>query len=418
VLGSDGYGRGVTARSWDDLAPGLNVADYEVVILDFATLDRSDLAGRLNRDSIPTAEQFARLSLSGGSIYGIGNPQTQLSDVHQAQWWFPLQFQVAAERGEIVEHIDKWDFWFERNRGFEWVLAPTQAVAPAWRFGHQPSPGTFGDVIASTRYQQPISIEAGVELAGRGPTGVSYWLPLPSQLSPQDAVALLLAERLGIGDTAERPTWITKYSLPDERRAEEALKTAVNATDAARAAEADAKARVVGEQRFQALLYASGDELELVVHAAFEYLGATLEAPTVAREDGRLVDPSGRRAILEVKGIKAAVGVEHVRQLQGWALDAIADGWEGKAVLVVNAHRAFAPDARPEPVADSAEKFAVRTGTAIVTTSQIFEALRQRQLDESNASEFWDAIFQADGCCSHPAIAFESSSTSTEPAKS
>ncbi len=96
------------------------------------------------------------------------------------------------------------------------------------------------------------------------------------------------------------------------------------------------------------------------------------------------------------------MGVENVRQLQGWALDAMSEGWEGKTILVANAHRDVAPDARPGSTADNAARFAERTGAAIVTTVQIYEALRQQQIGDYDAAGFWDALFDADGLVQLP----------------
>jgi hypothetical protein len=44
VLGSDGHGRGVRSHRWDKLPNDLNVADYDVVVLNFAAFEVKELA--------------------------------------------------------------------------------------------------------------------------------------------------------------------------------------------------------------------------------------------------------------------------------------------------------------------------------------------------------------------------------------
>lgn len=399
VLGSDGYGRGVAAHRWDRLPGGLNVADYEMVVLDFASAVDQEV-----KVPLPDVAQFVRLSFSRGTIFAIGDPDTMMTGQQDARWWFPLEIDVTRESGDVVEPERGWEFWFESNVGFAWGLPPSQSVPYAWNRG-QPSTSVNLVPIASTRYHLPVAVEISLRV-GTEVSGVSYWLPLPTELSPYDAVSLLLREKLGLNQIATIPTWMAGYRLPAEVAADDALREAKEAVETARAAEEEARRHLDHENRFRALLYATGQELEAVVHDALRTLGATIEPPSSDKDDGRLVDPTGRNGMLEIKGVKGSVGVEHVRQLQGWALDAETTGWEGKTILVGNALRDVPPSERAETVADNAAKFAARHGTVIVTTGQIFEALRRLQHGEGGStSEFWDALFCTNGVSDLPTVA-------------
>lgn len=392
VLGSDGYGRGVVAHRWDKLPNGLNVADYEVVILDLASAAEGGLAGSVVERTLPDIEQFVRLSYSGGIIYAIGNPSIQLTGQLDGGWWLPIDMEVIHESGEVVEHEPGWQFWFERNRGFTWCLRAGYIVRLPWLAGHSHAECRCETAaLASTRYGVPLAFEMTVWGESFRAT-TSYLLPLPSGLSSHEAVSLLLREKAGIDLIAQPPPWIASYKLPDEASADSRLREAVQAVGAAQAAEAQASEQLEREQRFRALLYATGDELENIVHDALRTLGATVERPSGDKDDGRLLDPKGRSGMLEVKGVKGQIGVEHVRQLRGWALDAEATGWEGKPILVGNVLRDKPPSERGNPVADNAAKFATKQGVVIVTTAQIYEVLRKLQLG-ADSLDFWDALF-------------------------
>jgi hypothetical protein len=146
--------------------------------------------------------------------------------------------------------------------------------------------------------------------------------------------------------------------------------------------------------------------LEPVVREALASLGASVTVPEQAGlEDGRLVDSAGRAAMLEIKGKTGALGVEDVRQLDGWIRNAMADeGWEGKGVIVANLKLSEPPDTRDEVVAPNALTFAKRVEIGILTTPQLYEALRRDQEGTLDRHEFWEAVFSANGLVGLPSV--------------
>src|SRR5262249_36368166 len=144
--------------------------------------------------------------------------------------------------------------------------------------------------------------------------------------------------------------------------------------------------------------------LEPLVYQALEALGATVKAPeTRGIEDGRLVDPNGRAAIFEIKGRKGTLRLDDVRQLGGWVQTAIIDeDWNGKGVLIANLKLDPPPPERGDLFGSNAEAAARRVGLAILTTTQLYEALRLDQLGQLDRREFWDEVFNAVGPCNLP----------------
>ena len=74
------------------------------------------------------------------------------------------------------------------------------------------------------------------------------------------------------------------------------------------------------------------------------------------------------------------------------------EGWSGKGDPSRQPQIIEEPaDERRDLVAPNALAFARRIGVAVLTTTQLHEALRQRQESRFDESSFWDSIFAADG---------------------
>src|SRR4051794_18962501 len=79
VLGSEGHGRGVRSHRWDKLPTDLNVADYDVVVLNFSAFEDKDLAEGFPPDRLPARASMTRLLFSpDAEIIAIGDPSTPI----------------------------------------------------------------------------------------------------------------------------------------------------------------------------------------------------------------------------------------------------------------------------------------------------------------------------------------------------
>lgn len=428
VLGSEGHGRGVRARYWVALSEQVNVADYDVVVLNFSRVSRPG-------EQMPTLDQFTRLIFGPESaVIAIGDPTKSFSSeaplmgrgqpvtTHlPVTWWLPVDLPAKIEKGEAIRNLKQdWRFWFDHVTKYEWHFLDSPRQGDLWKTQQAASavPGASHFVaewssLAETRYGQPIGISLTIYavsdqssrpeiIAKSNPV---LWLHASTELGDHEAIDLLLREFGGLQPEEAPPPWLDAFRLPNEHQAESEVHERERELGAAEEALSAAKQKAVQEGRYAQLLYAHGkDVLEPVVREALALLGGTVTAPRVEGiEEGRLSDARGRQAMLEIKGRKGQLRLEDVRQLHGWIWTAIEnEGWDGKGVLVANLKLEENPTDRTDLIAPNAERFAKEQHIAILTTTQLYEAVRQRQRNSLDESLFWEKIFQADGLVDLP----------------
>lgn len=443
VLGSNGHGRAVQAHAWDDLPKGLNVADYDVVILNFASLDSQALAESVPVDRLPDPASFARLLFSpGGEVVAIGDPRTSIGPPlkegehpfqdrrRRADYWLPFNLEVEENHGESFSvGSDEWRSFFDRLTAWRWILSgdsegmgeATQYLAPVHR---QANVLAFRfDVIAETRFRKPIATKILLEglsasQGGQYPlihSGPAYWLPASDQVSAHEAVDLLLRERYGIAQEEREPVWVNDYTLPSEIPISNEIEALRSSLSDLESQLADAIDRAADAARPKRLLFEKGKEaLEPIVRDALRKMGARVEDPEVAGiEDGRLFR-DGRAAVVEIKGRDGVIKQNDVRQVVQWASDAqLQDGISYKPLIVGNPYCATRLEERKEPLTGNAKSYAENGGVALLTTVQLYEALRKKQLGELDEDAFWDAVFDANGLVDLPGPEALSGPTST-----
>lgn len=152
------------------------------------------------------------------------------------------------------------------------------------------------------------------------------------------------------------------------------------------------------------LLYEKGkDALEPVVRDVLRSLGARVEELAVEGIEDGLVFYGELAAVLEVKGRRHQVKQDDVRQVSQSAADAkLRDGREYKPLIVANAYAETHPDERGDPIAPNAKTFAVNGGVAILTTVQLYDALRRSQAGGFDVESFWRSVFNAEGLAELP----------------
>lgn len=146
--------------------------------------------------------------------------------------------------------------------------------------------------------------------------------------------------------------------------------------------------------------------MEEIVRDALGQLGAVVSEPAHAGiEDGRLTEARHGNAMLEIKGRAGQLRLGDVRQLDGWMRTAMADeAWDGKGILIANLRLNEPPGDRSDVVAPNALAFAQRVGISILTTSQLYEAIRLDQEGALDREAFWSAIFDASGLVFLPSV--------------
>lgn len=416
VLGSDLGIREVTSFKWWNVPDDLNVADFDVVILNLVSLE--PLAERVFFDEkkLPDRDQFLELLFSeGGEVLAIGQLGKSVRGLPNT-WWLPYPPDYRRETGttlcvedesfaEYLSHVSEWKACFTGHYGpAKFSMHRLQEISP-----QASTLEVYGQPIATTRYGKSLAVRftyralderARVILAE---SGNAIWLPPPTDLMPEEAIRLLLASRYGVAARSTQPDWTAKYKLPDEHEAEAQVDEKLQAAQLAARELKDARAQLDSARGYKALLFEQGKAvLEPLVRRALQDLGAQVSPPLEeGREDGRFIAPGGWEGILEVKGSTGSLRLRDVRQLDQWVRDAVAeDERDYKGVLVANTHRGTDPAMRGEPFPSKCIKAASRFDLCLMTTTQLFRAIYQLQEGAFDSDAFWGELATCAGPCS------------------
>lgn len=449
VLGSSPHTRLVDAYAWDKLPRQINVADYDVVILNFVPFLDKELAQGIQLDNLPSLEQFIRLIFSEGSeIIAIGVPgirigpepaqlrRIPLEGFWSIAWWLPLFPDHKHEAGEEIRNIEpEFAYYFQYVRRWFFFatpqlskIIPTYTDSPYYyRIIHPQCRGINARLkpIAQTRFQQPIAYELQIqglqvvqsEDYWHGPlgrhemqpimtSGRIIWLPPTTDISNYEAVSLILRERYGLGFEEVAPAWVEVYKLPHQLPLEAEIDRLEQEIQALTEQLGTERHHLLEASRFRKLLYEQGEALELVVRDALRELGAQVDDPKLrTHEDGRLIDPTGRQGMLEIKGRTGPLRLSDVRELDQWVRDGIAnENWQSKGLLIANLGCGTPPLQRRDLFPLNCVRTGQQYGQCFITTTQLFRALCSHQRGELDLTAFWDTIFSTNGVCLLPEL--------------
>jgi hypothetical protein len=410
VLGSDSHGSQVTAYKWDALPADLNVADYDVVILNFEPFMKAqfvDVAHRpaIQWDGFPGPRDFANLLFSDGSevivIGTIGGNSFLENPPRTITWWLPFYPEFTMVSGNVFTVSDTdFGFYFEHVKHWKFYVIDSahQAEGHAEYLAalrHKGAPIECRITpIAVTRNQQFISFALQFAIQGKASSKI-YWLPLTTSIPLEDAVNLILKDRFGLSQTSSEPVWALSYVLPRQIPVEKKIAKLEAQRNRVEQDLAKTNAELPRVTYFRQLLYEQHDALEDVVEAALRELrGVVSKGQAPEKEDRRLKDPKGRDYIVEIKGrTKPLQGID-VTQLYKWVGEAVAEDpeWEGKPLLVANMQCNLPLEERTDRFPDSAVKTAKRFNQCILPTTQLFQAIVDHQNKILDYKEFWDTL--------------------------
>jgi hypothetical protein len=382
---------------------------------------------KTSSEDLPDKRQFLQHLLSKGSeVIAVGVPGIPVSEnAHNLRntWWLPCTIHVRSETGKTIERVDKdYSYYFEHVRTWSFYALRTWCdeedyseydLSLICRYAHHLK--VTMTPIAQTRFQKPIAFTLhffAFPHADSSPgsmlgAGTVIWLPPATEISPYEAINLILKERYGLCLETISPSWVEVYKLPAQLPIEkeiEHLRLEISERDKHLR---DALERLGSATRFRKLLYEQGEDgLEPVVRDAFRELGAKVEGPKrKGHEDGRFTDPKGRKAILEIKGRSGSLKLADVRQLDQWVRDAIAEeDYNSKGILVTNAHCLEEPAKRGRAFPHNCIKTAARFGLCLVTTTQLFRAICLKQSGKLDVTDFWNTLLTAEGACDLPEL--------------
>jgi hypothetical protein len=177
------------------------------------------------------------------------------------------------------------------------------------------------------------------------------------------------------------PDWIEDYEFEQKQ----AYRTEVE----------EANEKIAEYQVLERLLFGSGTPLEDSVAAAFERLG--FDADETESDEDFLIEHDGHSIVIEVKGVGGEIKKKHVTQLGGWLDKKIDEGMDADeltGLLLHNHDRHTAPANRGEPLTHHAKQFLEIRNSIHVSTTELYELVRQVLEDDKSAGEARDEFLK------------------------
>ncbi|MDX2212204.1 MAG: hypothetical protein SFY66_02835 [Oculatellaceae cyanobacterium bins.114] len=437
VLGSAVRTPAITAYTWGELPANINVADYDLVILNLVSFlsEQADVGIRPER--LPSWQQLARLLFSPGSeVVCIGMPGLEGNSLYQSMmWWLPVTPEFVLESGETIRDV-KPEFagYFEQVRRWFFYATPKfkahfLGLATYLRVIHPKANNVQVGMgaIAYNRFQQPVGfklkfraawVERGIRAlpASTDPSssnqtaidsGVAIWLPPPTEMSVDEAINLLLRERYGLIQEQKPPAWADTYRLPHQQAIEDRILTYQQDINHLSQELASARQQLMVASGFSRLLYEQNSEsLAQVISSALRELGAQISPLKPPYQDAiQIRDPFNRDGLVVIRARMGVLPLSDLRYLDQWVRDLLMQqDWHGKGVLIANTEFHKPPLQRKEAFQPNCIRAAQHFSYCLVTTTQLFQAIALNQRGELDLTQFWSALLETNGICPLPEI--------------
>jgi hypothetical protein len=401
---------------WDAIPNSTNLVDYDDVIMDFVPFTepgRVRAAAHQVVNSIQCLRHFLR---NESRTVIIGPPNSDLrrydEELGLDRIGIPVDLLMRAERGQIFENVSEgFESYFRMCDGWMCHLQDMRRVAFEEEAANLLSPGAKGlrfdfGALATTKAGEALAFILRVTAKGRDTearSGRLWWLP-PTAGPPEDAVLWVLNNTLGIKQERPEPSWASEYRIPGEDGIEIELVALRDQMTKLRETYAQAQERRRVLTQFRRLLYENEDPLEVIVRDTFRELGAKVEDPEVrGKDDGRVIDPYGRKFLLEVKGRGGTLKRQDVRELDDWVQEAAEkDHWKGKGLLVANLLIGADLPGRKDLVPPNCRELLERNGSCLLLSTQLFRAFVDHREGSLDLRAFWDALWNTSGIATQP----------------
>jgi hypothetical protein len=237
-------------------------------------------------------------------------------------------------------------------------------------------------------------------------TGTTVLLPLIDHMSPEEALADILQEELGISSETTEPDWAYRIEMPHVAELVRQVAAAQTRIARDKALVDQLHDQISDINSFRRLLYSTGPELEAIVKRSLEQLGATVSPSKYAQEE-YILEHDGQEFLMEVKGVAKSISLTHLRQLNDYLLKYEEDtGKACKGILFGNAWRNLPPEMRggkdtPE-FPDNVIKRAEQWGISLVSSKAFFPAFLNAAQAPESSNEVLTALTGSSGLAFPP----------------
>jgi hypothetical protein len=165
----------------------------------------------------------------------------------------------------------------------------------------------------------------------------------------------------------KKPAWLAEFQLPERQK----LETTLLST----------RDRLTTLDRWERVLYATGDSLEDAVGSGLDFLGFSSVIVTKRPDHADIEFQNGAKLyLLEAKGKGKHADKDDVLQLRNWIDDKVAEGADPESVegvLFVNHFRHIHPKERAAAVSQDADRLCRRNHLGIWTGPGLFHAIQR-----------------------------------------
>jgi hypothetical protein len=432
VVGVSISSKGIASYLWEKLPKNLNFADFNVVILDMTRFTDSKFIDSLPCDDLITFSYFENfLYCKTNELIVIGKPFSyqKPSDpgirVFKFTDYFPHYPEFIDASGDGIKEINQeYEFYFINVKNWNMHLKSNLFyyefkldVEPDFIHDNfikfsKPTYFTTINPIALTLTKHPIafSFQNSIDFHRQITSGTTqmktYYtanvinLPSPTKVSTEEAIKSILINRYKMTLELSIPDWVKEYKNIIQSKIESNLKN-LNAEKIK--IESNIQEQILllkEEENFQKLLYEQGAVLQSIVHDTLQLFDAEVDRIDEKKDDGKIVDPNGRKGILEIKGKSKSLARKDIRQLDDWKdIAEKNEGYEMKGIIIANCFIGEPLSKRENYFPDDCIKKAKANEFCLLKTSQLFKAICLLKENRLNKNDFWDEIFKTNGVC-------------------
>lgn len=407
ILGCTAFA-GFDSVNWkDQVIP--NIPDYDLVVVSVPHITEDFLKSVKGDYLKELRKAFVRFLHSGGKIvvlvsatFSVHRPSKYPEHVSNTDWC-PVNYITPQEAGKsIVFKQDVYGSYLKKMSEWSFYLAIPQGCLSSeltdfYGSTHNTKYKVPLDPYLENRYSRVLAGHFHVEVRNEkrrsnewgnswseysespdATTGTIVLLPLIGRISPEEALAEILQEEIGLSLESPEPDWAQNIEMPGVpelvHQVEEARSRIDHETEIVEAFET----KIADICSFRRLLYGTGSELEAIVKRSLEQLGATV-SPSKYSQEEYVLEFEGQEFLMEVKGVAKSVALSHIRQLNDYLLKYQEDtGKECKGILFGNAWRNTPPGMRgmedTQEFPDNVVKRAEQWGISLVSSTAFFKA--------------------------------------------
>jgi hypothetical protein len=428
---------GVDSFAWWQTLP--NLSDYSTVILDTTKIFHFwYMAGRIKTDkpgkyiltNINKQDEMIESNMNivkqkliemlefDFTIYVLFSPGIEI--VREVEWtrnfpthsverklegfvgtndWCPISLRIVTESGKKINLQDEsYQDYFKTFKEWKYYFVP-ESLSIDRLESHYHSKWKVVPrlgAIATNNLNKPVAIEfttyfhkwahdseeeGGYYSAPSKYGGSLAFLPTPDEYHTESCIELLL--KRGRGKEFEEippPPWISSIEIPGEASLKAEIGTRKQRLEKFTSKIGELEGLLRELQKFKELLYGTGLPLQELVRETLGNLGAKIEPSVVT--DEFIINVSGRRALVEVKGNTKSISKKDLAQLitdLGEHLKATEEEVDG--ILIGNAWRLLPLEQRgtgdKSVFPDNVIKIAKNHNIGLVSTTELFKAYCQ-----------------------------------------